>query len=157
MFAASSEFVAFLRAAKLATYAAQGDDATVLPLLPDSKQLEYSREPYLYRDAYVGTLRFAGQEIVYFEGRAVWSMAYSGGLVAGVAKTEAAQTYRVLRMALSAVPAALPLRGPSAFESEGLRYTCSPSGALERFQGQESIVRQGSALYELQFTGGVLA
>lgn len=48
MFVATPEFIAFLRAAKLSTYAAQGDDATVFPLLPGSKQLEYSRDPLLY-------------------------------------------------------------------------------------------------------------
>lgn len=84
-------------------------------------------------------------------------MAYSGGLAVGVARAEAGQVYRMLRSALCAVPDELPLRGPGMFESEGLRYTCSLSGTLERFQGQEFISRQDLVLYDLQFIGGVLA
>jgi hypothetical protein len=155
MFSISSDFVAFLRAAKLATYAAQGDDASVLPLLPDSKQLEYSQGRFLYRDIYVGMLGFVGQEVVYSEGRAVWSMSYSGGLLPGIAKSEAAPVYRALRAALAAALADLPLRGPSEFEFEGLRYSCAPTGGLERFHGFESISREGQLLYDLHFTGGV--
>ena len=73
MFVVTPEFVSFLSAAKLATYAGQSDEASVAALLPGSKQLEYSRGPYLYRDIYVGTLHFVGQEIAYSDARAVWS------------------------------------------------------------------------------------
>ena len=47
-------FAQFLRSAKAATYAAQGDDASVTPVLPDSRQLEYRDGTFLYRDIYVG-------------------------------------------------------------------------------------------------------
>jgi hypothetical protein len=35
-------FMSFLANAQRQTYAAQGDDATVIPFLPASRQLEYS-------------------------------------------------------------------------------------------------------------------
>ena len=152
----SAEFVSFLRAAKLSTYARQGDDATVAPLLPDSKQLEHSDGRYLYRDVYVGLLHFVGQEIVYVDGRAVWSMAYSGGLLPGATRSEASRIYRALRAALTASPHEMPLRGPGLFETEGLRYTCTPSGELRRFRGDERIESEGRRLYELSFAGGAL-
>ena len=157
MFSISPEFAAFLRTAKLATYAAQGDDASVPPLLPDARQLEYSLGSYLYRDIYFGMLGFAGQEVVYLEGRAVWSMSYAGGLLPGVDKPDAAQIYRALRAALSAAPADLPLRGPDSFEFAGLHYSCTPTGTLDRFHGYESISRQDRLLYDLHFAGGVVA
>jgi hypothetical protein len=59
----------FLFAAKQATYAAQGDAASVPPALPDTRQLEYADGDFLYRDIYVGMFRFVGQEIVYLSGR----------------------------------------------------------------------------------------
>lgn len=157
MFVATSEFLHFLHAAKRATYAAQGDGASVQPLLPDSRQLEHAHGPYLYRDIYVGMLHFIGQEIVYLQGRALWSMSYSGGLLPGVADADAAPIYRALRAALSAVPPALPLRGPQSFEHQGLSYRCSAVGGIERFHGQETVSRQGQPLYELHFAGGALA
>lgn len=157
MFIATPDFVAFLRSAKLATYAAQGDDASVPPLLPDSKQLEFSRGPYVYRDIYVGMLGFVGQEVVYRDSRAAWSMAYSGGLVPGIPKADASLVYQALRAALSAAPEELPMRGPSAFVHQDLSYMCAATGDIERFHGREIISRDGHMLYELHFSGGALA
>jgi hypothetical protein len=48
--------------AKRTTYAGRGDEATVMPLLPGSKQLEYRDGDYLYRDIYFGMAYFVGQE-----------------------------------------------------------------------------------------------
>jgi len=153
----SRELLSFLHAAKRATYAAQGDDASVAPALPDSKQLEFARGPYLYRDIYFGMVQFVGQEVVYLGERALWSMAYAGGLAAGVPAAEAVPIYRALRAALSAVPPELPLRGPRAFELEGLRYRCDVSGHALRFHGAERVTRGEVTLFELQFAGGEIS
>ena len=107
-----SELAQFLRAAKSATYAAQGDEASVVPVLPDSKQLEYRAGDFLYRDIYVGMFRFVGQEIVYRTHRAVWSMSYAGGLSESVSQGSARSIYAFLRQALLDAPPELPLRGP---------------------------------------------
>jgi len=157
MFTATTEFSAFLRTAKLSTYAAQGDEASVPPLLPDSKQLEFSSGPFLYRDVYVGMLRFVGQEVVYLSQRAVWAMAYSGGLVPAVAMSDASSIYKALRAALSATPEAFPVRGPCTYRHDDLDYQCMLTGSLERFHGRESISRNGQPVYELHFSGGGLA
>ena len=94
---------------------------------------------------------------MYSDARAVWSMAYSGGLLPGVARTEAAQVFRALRAALSATPEAAPVRGPPAFEADGLRYVSTLNGDLHRFHGEERILREGQVVYGLQFSGGGLA
>lgn len=67
------QFVDFLLEAKRATYAGQSDEATVAPLVPASKQLEYRDGDYLYRDIYFGMAYFVGQEVV-FHREQVWSM-----------------------------------------------------------------------------------
>lgn len=117
--------VEFLRAAKAATYAAQGDDASVPPALPDSKQLEFRDGPFLYRDIYLGMFRFVGQEVVYLADRALWSMSYAGGLAPGVAQSAGR---------------------PIAWQ-----------GSLQSFHGSEGIHEGGRAVYELRFSGGMLA
>ena len=152
-----TELKRFLVAAKRSTYAAQGDAASLGPLLPDSKQLEYSEKNLFYRDIYFGMFRFSGQEVVYQAGKAVWSMTYSGGLNPDVSRDAAIATYAFLREALLALPADLPLRGPSALEKGNLRYLYQCSGPLESFQGQESISESGNPLYRLDFAGGLLA
>src|SRR5690348_12085680 len=97
-------FTEFLVEAKKRTYAAQGDEATVPPLLNDSKQLEYSRDAYFYRDIYFGSSFFAGQETVEFRSHPVWSMVYSGGVIVSPASVEEiGQIYTFLRKALTLV------------------------------------------------------
>lgn len=147
----------FLVAAKQATYASQGDAAPVDPLLPDAKQLEFAEGCFSYRDIYVGMLRFVGQEIVYQSGRAVWSMSYSGGLIPEVSQDSAGAVYAFLRKALRVLPPELPLRGPTTMEENGMRYVCRCEGSVEAFNGVETITENGVCLYQLHFSGGMLA
>ena len=146
----------FIRAAKLATYAAQGDDATVRPLLPGSKQLEHRDGDHLYRDIYFGMLRFVGQEVVYAKEAPCWSMAYSGAIESTVARDDARALYAFLRRALLLAPQELPVRGPSSYVEGQFRYTCLTRGSLAWFQGEEVIMLGGQPAYALRFSGGSL-
>lgn len=146
----------FLCRAKAATYAAQGDDASVAPVLPDSRQLEYREGEFLYRDIYVGMLRFVGQEVVCLNDRAVWSMSYAGGLAQGVSPDAARPVYAFLRLALLAPPPEFPLRGPARFAADGWCYACDCEGTLAWFRGCERIAQEGTPVYELRFAGGLL-
>lgn len=151
------ELAAFLLAAKAATYAAQGDGASVTPLLSGSKQLEYRAGALLYRDIYFGMNRFVGQELVYRDGNPLWSMGYAGGLVADADSALAAPVYAHLRKALLGASPALPLRGPAVLDDGHLRYTCQSEGALDAFHGVERITLDGRLVYTLHFCGGRLA
>lgn len=153
----SPSLVQFIRAAKLATYAAQGDFASVQPLLPGTKQLEYVADDLVYRDIYAGMNRFVGQEIVYQCGQPVWSMSYSGGLASQGSSAAAPAIYAFLRQALRQCPVESPLRGPSEFRFEDLEYTCRVQGTMARFTGQELVKLAGTRVYEFNFGGGVLA
>lgn len=145
---------AFLRRAKLATYAGQGDDASVAPLLPDSRQLEYTEGDWLYRDIYVGLTRFSGQEVVYFQGTAVWSMVYSGGVSEQVEDWRG--VYAVLREALNVSPDQLPLRGPSRYMRDSWSYRCTLQGSLQDFHGDELLTQDGQPVYSLRLFGGAV-
>lgn len=152
-----SEFRHFLAAAKRATYAAQGDSASVAPRFEGSKQLEHREGAFFYRDVYFGLLQFVGQELVYRAERPVWSMSYAGGLHSGIEPAQARPVYAFLRQALLEVPSELPVRGPGLFEEGELCYVCQVQGTIERFHGIEVISRGGQVLYELHFAGGQLA
>jgi Domain of unknown function (DUF5680) len=152
----SPSLAQFLSKAKLATYAAQGDFASVEPLLPSTKQLEFDADGYSYRDVYAGMIFFVGQEIVYRSKKAVWSMSYSGGLTVNASEAAVAEIYKFLRVALREVPPDLPLRGPSSVQSGQLGYSCEVQGDLERFSGIEQVTIASSPVYELRFSGGVL-
>jgi Domain of unknown function (DUF5680) len=109
-----TQFMAFLVNAKRQTNTAQGDDATVTPLLPGSHQLEYQQGVLCYRDIYFGSAYFVGQETVYEGPTPVWAMGYAGGVMpSSGALREMGQVYEFLRAALRHVTSERPNRGPS--------------------------------------------
>jgi Domain of unknown function (DUF5680) len=102
--------------------------------------------------------RFAGQEIVYHSGKAVWSMSYAGGLLPECPREKAKQVYEFLREALTQVPKDSPLRGPTYFaRTEDLRYQCLVEGAFEAFHGIEEIREFGSKVFRVTFSGGLVS
>lgn len=176
-----AELARFLVEAKRNTYAALGDDASVPPLLNGSKQLEYASGDFFYRDIYFGMDFFAGQEAAELAGRPVWSMVYSGGVTTpDMDNAFVREVYRFLGRALR--QAELPLhwtqeapgvqdsaqpvagssstalyRGPERWAEGEWLYVNESSGGLERFHGGESIYLGGKLLYELRYSGGLLA
>lgn len=148
------EFISFLLDAKCQTYAAQGDDATVMPLLPGSRQLEYQKGNLFYRDVYFGGAFFIGQETVYEDSTPVWGMCYGGGVI----KQDAAlsDVYAFLRAALRQVSAERPFRGPSQWREGVFAYIDDSLGDLERFWGKETITFEGHPVYQLRYNGGII-
>jgi len=147
----SDALAAFLLRAKRATYAAQGDDATVTPLLPGSRQLEYREGELFYRDVYVGVAAFAGLETVDHADTPRWAMTYAGGLVA---PADFRAVYAFLRAALQRGDVAAPYRGPARHAEGEWTYTNAWEGDLDRFAGAETIERAGVVVYRLRYAGG---
>ena len=151
------QFVDFLLEAKRTTYAGQGDEATVTPLVAGSKQLEYRDGDYLYRDIYFGMAYFVGQEVVFHRELAVWSMSYAGGVMPRSRdNSDTRAIYAFLRLALRHGGRDEPYRGPAAFIRDFLTYTNSSSGSLAIFSGIEGISREGAQIYECRYAGGFL-
>jgi hypothetical protein len=146
----------FLSAAKQSTYAAQGDKASVSPLLAGSKQLECSDGPFAYRDIYFGMTRFAGQETVAHNGRVTWSMTYAGGVDTEVAPAEVPAIYTALRKALLQPRPDVPVRGPARLKVDPFDYACAIIGDLTAFAGNETIVMGDRRVYTLYFSGGLI-
>ena len=147
-------FVTFLLKAKRQTYATQGDEATVMPFLPGSRQLEYREGALLYRDIYFGGAFFVGQETVYEASAPVWAMCYAGGVITADASPSA--VYAFLRAALRQVTAERPYRGPSQWREGALVYTDDSQGDLAWFWGIETITHRGQSVYQLRYSGGLL-
>jgi hypothetical protein len=147
----------FLLNAKRATYASQGDDASVPPLLTGSRQLEHRDGSYFYRDIYFGVAYFVGQETVYENEQPLWSMGYSGGVEQSIAsRDEMRSIYAFLRSALRQVPKESPYRGPQEYSDGIYVYRNSYHGDFERFWGEETIFRGTDVVYSLRYGGGLL-
>jgi len=150
-------FAAFLVTAKGRTYAAQGDEATLPPLLPGSRQLEYREGPLLYRDIYFGSAYFVGQETVYYNSSALWAMGYAGGLTSvAVRPADMGRVYDFLRAALRQVAAERPYRGPSTFRQGEYSYRDESRGEVDDFGGVETISHRDQQVYQLRYSGGLL-
>jgi hypothetical protein len=151
------DFMTFLVNAKRQTYATQGDDASVTPLLPGSRQLEYQEGALLYRDIYFGGAYFVGQETVYEGSTPVWAMGYAGGVITPDASPSAvSEVYKFLRVALRQVTAERPYRGPRQWREGVLVYTDDTQGDVDCFCGIETITHEGQSVYQLRYSGGLL-
>ncbi|HZQ05449.1 MAG TPA: DUF5680 domain-containing protein [Anaerolineae bacterium] len=148
------QLAAFLVQAKRATYAAQGDTASITPLVPGSRQLEFPRGDWLYRDIYFGFAYFVGQETVYEKTKPIWAMSYAGGMVEENEDVLAVNEF--LRTALRQVDVSSPYRGPGLLRGDGFQYTSQTNGTLENFYGIERISRSRAIVYELRYHGGRL-
>lgn len=152
------ELIHFLLHAKRHTYAGQSDEASVAPLLPGAKQLEYYEAPFFYRDIYFGMASFVGQETVYFRERPVWAMSYAGGVLPEISSSdEIHRIYTFLRQVLRLVTYERPFRGPQRHHAEPYRYLDSTQGDIARFRGEEIILRGSKRVYDLRYAGGILA
>ena len=147
----------FLLHAKRETYAAQGDQASVAPLLPGTRQLEFQAGSWLYRDIYFGFAYFVGQETVYFAETPVWAMGYAGGMLDAKTSPEViGPVYGFLQSALRQVERAQPYRGPR-FYTEGSRtYMADAQGDVSAFWGRETIKQADVPVYQLRYHGGYI-
>lgn len=74
----------------------------------------YQDDTYQYLVSFVGSSKFAGEEVVYEKDRAVWSMNYYGKVIDDHFNGD------FLKDALKHVPASQPLRGPESYSKGGL-------------------------------------
>lgn len=148
---------AFLVEAKRHTYAAQGDDASVPPVLPNTKQLEYRQGELLYRDIYVGFNYFIGQEMVCQGDTPLWSMGYAGEVIdRDASREDAGRIYGFLQKALGQVTPERPYRGPTFLQEGDLLYTDHSEDNFDSFWGREEITQAGVLVYQLRYHGGTL-
>lgn len=152
-----NEFTQFTVQAKLNTYASEGDEATVIPTLNGSKQLEFLSGDYFYRDIYFGMEHFIGQEIIEYMGSPIWSMVYSGGIIQrNLSNDQVGRIYQFLRNALKLVSLDEPFRGPEIYEEENLVYVNKVQGDINNFSGFETIYYETNRIYDLRYSGGFI-
>ena len=150
------QFAKFLCDAKRSTYAAKDEKAKVTPSLAGSHQLEFRSGALLYRDIYFGGDFFVGQETVYFKNDPLWGMSYAGGINEGVKPNETHSIYEFLTAALRQVPQTAPYRGPTSYNLGDFSYNNRILGNVNRFSGVETISFEGTSIYQLHYSGGVL-
>lgn len=144
----NKELLDFIIEAKRNTYAAKNNKVESSRL--GSTDFEYCSGQYKYRDSYVGSKYFSGQEIVWENDVTVWSMNYIGKVF------DEPFSGDFLKEALKNNSIDMPYRGPSLFEKDGYTYLCNVEGNPEWFDGRELIFYNNKQVYELKFHGGLV-
>ena len=142
------EMIAFLITAKRNTYAAKKGKTTSSRM--DSLDYLYQEEAYSYLDSYVGGEKFSGQELVYQNKKAIWSMNYYGRVIGDYFNGD------FLKEALMKVEIKTPYRGPKIFVKGDYVYHNHTVGTFEFYHGHEEIYYQGNKIYECLYHGGII-
>jgi len=145
------DLLTFLLDAKLHGYASAGErDETQME--DGGKCLRYRMGEYLYQDIYYGSNPFVGEELVFKNGIAVWTMNYYG-LVLDPSDS-AGEVYRFLQEAMRLVKAERPFRGPETHQNGDWEYQDFSQGDLDCYNGEEKIFFQKRLVYRLHYHGG---
>ena len=116
----------------------------------DSHDYSYSNGPYTYLDTYVGGEQFAGEEAIWYEGKAQYAMNYSGRVL------DQQFSGDFLKEALRKADRSMPYRGPEYYQSGEYTYKCKVVGDFTWFQGFEEIYCGEIKVYECYFHGGIM-
>ena len=116
----------------------------------DSHDYSYSNGPYTYLDTYVGGEQFAGEEAIWYEGKAQYAMNYSGRVL------DQQFSGDFLKEALRKADRSMPYRGPEYYQSGEYTYKCKVVGDFIWFQGYEEIYCGEIKVYECYFHGGIM-
>lgn len=143
----------FLVKAKINTYASSGEREEE-NFSDGSKELEFKKKEFKYRDRYFGYNHFIGEEIVWQNKKVIWGMNYYGEIISEI--IPAKQIYQFLQEALKKVTEDKPFRGPDNFKENGFKYINKAEGTVEKFEGHETIFYKGRLIYRLSYHGGAV-
>ena len=143
----------FLVKAKQVTYAnvGEGEENT---LVDGSKELLYEEGDFKYRDRYFGSKTFTGEEVIWHNNEASWSMNYYGGLTSNMKLTK--EVYEFLKKAMKLVTTGKPYRGPDEFIEGNFKYVNDVKGNVDSFKGEEKIFFKEQEVYQLNYHGGLI-
>ncbi len=134
---------AFIVRAKAATYV--GGGAKSLSYRPGSHDLQYHEDAFSYLDGYFGGTDFLGQEVVYFEGKPVWSMNYYGRVLEP-SLISAAETGQIIQESLSKMYQEGRFLGGFEHSRGDSTYVDTSQGDVAFFTGKEWITRDPRVL-----------
>ena len=143
----------FIVRAKAATYVGSG--AKSVSHRPASHDLEYHEDEFDYLDSYFGGSDFIGEEVVYYRQQPVWAMNYYGRIIEP-SRITAAEVGQVIKESLTRMYQAGRFLG--GFENTTVHgvYVDTNQGDFTSFTGKEWITKDGVAVYELYYHGGLI-
>jgi hypothetical protein len=144
---------AFIVRAKAEAYVGGGKKS--LAYRPDSHDLQVSESEFAYLDSYFGGTDFLGQEVVYWQGRAVWVMNYYGHILEPVS-IGAADAGGIIQESLSNLYQERRFLGGFRHQTRTGLYIDTNEGDVKSFKGLEWIEKREVRVYELLYHGGLV-
>ncbi|MFA6190504.1 MAG: DUF5680 domain-containing protein [Candidatus Staskawiczbacteria bacterium] len=140
----------FLCNARQNTYAANSSGIDN-PRLLESKQLEFQKGEYFYRDVYfTGKTKFIGQEIIYQDLKPIWGMNYIGKAI-GKLETN------FLKESLMELSDKCRLGQECEYNKREYKYKDKGVGDVSEFSGKEEILLNEKSIYKLDYQGGLIS
>lgn len=123
-------------------------------------EYEYKEGEFYYRDSYTGYFTSAGQEVIWYQGKPVWTQSYGGGMTPQHRDDAefADQTFNFLMKALARgekIERFQP-RGEKSFKEGDWEYQCDWKGDITEFKGAEKILHKDELVFTHNFFGGLL-
>jgi hypothetical protein len=143
----------FIVRAKAATYIGNGQPAG--SSRPGSHDLVFTAGEWSYRDSYFGGRDFIGEEVVFLGGNPMWAMNYYGRILDGE-RISPQQAGEVIKTSLSRLYSEGRFLGGFEYRHGQFTYVDTNEGNVTSFQGRETIRRDGAAVYELVYHGGLI-
>jgi hypothetical protein len=147
------EMINFIVRAKAATYVGSGKK--LLPYRLGSHDLQFFDGDWAYHDSYLGENDFIGEEAVYYQDKVVWAMNYFGRILQAERITSA-QAGVVIKESLTKMYAQGRFLGGFQYTFGEYTYHDTNDGDEAFFTGKEWISRDGEAVYELVYHGGLV-
>ncbi|HYD35826.1 MAG TPA: DUF5680 domain-containing protein [Vitreimonas sp.] len=122
----------------------------------DFIEFDFKQGDWDYLDSYTGHTKSAGQEVVRFQGKIVWTNSYCGGMTEGNEQL-AHDTFSFLKTALSQDDDTFrSLRGPQNYKAGNWEYRYRQEGDITNFSGYEEILYQGKVVFFHRAIGGTI-
>ncbi len=145
----TEELKEFLFTARQNTYAS-GSTGVDNPRLLESKQFEFEKGNYFYRDIYFSSSKkFIGQEIIYLDSEPIWGMNYMGDVTNKLNES-------FLKEALLQLSEKCRLGGKCEYKKREYNYQDKGQGDIAQFSGQEKILVDNKEVYQLNYQGGLI-
>ncbi len=117
------------------------------PILDGHIDYDFSEGDWRYHDSYCGVQWAPGREVVFLQGKPLWSMSYQGQTIDGLSSEFVDETFGFLKKALMNVDQKKPFRGPAQFVEGEYEYRFEMKGDYSYFVGRESIKHKGKEVF----------
>jgi hypothetical protein len=133
---------------------ASGDESRIQHLADGGSEVRSEEGDYVYRGRWYGNERFAGEDVVWLKGRALWSMNFYGATTPG--RAIPAEFPKFHKSALRHASVDSPFRGPALYRDGEFVYVNTWNGSISEFSGEERVFFHDQEIFHLVYHGGTL-